>query len=129
MAYRTVPSISFYGLPTDWLIRAIGSTGEGDLGDERCGRQLQVIDVRYTSFACLSRNNAGFGIAKYTFSSRRRYEEQGCQEADPLVLEDGQIHDITSMEDDILGNLVALAVNRTGEGDIPEVLEVFESNE
>jgi hypothetical protein len=129
VANRTVLSISFYGLPTDWLIHAIGSTGEGDLGDERCGRQLQVIDVRYTSFVCLSRNNAGFGIAKYTFNSRRRYEEQGCQEADPLVLEDGQIYDITSMEDDILGNLVALAVNRMGEGDIPEVLEVFESNE
>jgi hypothetical protein len=77
----------------------------------------------------LSRSNAGFGSARYTFNSRKRDEEQGCQEADALVLEDGHMYDITSMEVDVLDDLVVLAANGTGSGDIPEVFEVFERTE
>jgi hypothetical protein len=126
------PSVGYYGIPLAWDIEIGGYTNKE--GTNNCPTPLQRVRTRGRNYYCLS-GPSGFTGAKWTFASKKRNAEtavgaeQECAKPNVLTLDDGQQYNITSLDDGLLEELMALANNGTGAADIPELFKTFEKNE
>lgn len=98
---------------------------------------LRTFRVDTFDRTCWQARDTVWKSGGYSFYNAKRHAKaldgdttsKDCQKADTFFHENGQQYDITSMNDDQVSELVALAKNGTAPVDFPEVFKALEKSE